>query len=56
MDTKPSKNSPPLRIICENPEAEWKRHNFKLDIFIAIAPATLTFANPTFVALIEKLF
>ncbi len=30
--------------------------NFKMNIFIAIALISLTFANPTFVALIQKLF
>jgi len=30
--------------------------NFKLNIFIAVALIALTFANPTFVALIQKLF
>ncbi len=30
--------------------------NFKLNLFIAIALLALTLANPTFVALIERLF
>ncbi|MBI5750511.1 MAG: hypothetical protein HZA00_15450 [Nitrospinae bacterium] len=34
----------------------FKSLNFKLNIFIAIALITLTFANPTFVKLIERLF
>ncbi len=33
-----------------------KNHNFKLNLFIAIALIALTFANPTFVQLIGKLF
>jgi len=37
-------------------DEKFKSLNFKLNIFIAIALAALTFANPTFVALIEKLF
>ena len=37
-------------------DERFKSLNFKLNIFIAIALAALTFANPTFVALIEKLF
>lgn len=37
-------------------EERFKSLNFKLNIFIAIALAALTFANPMFVALIEKLF
>jgi len=34
----------------------FKSLNFKLNIFIAIALIALTFANPTFVKLIEKIF
>lgn len=37
-------------------DEKFKSLNFKLNIFIAIALAVLTFANPTFVALIGKLF
>jgi hypothetical protein len=37
-------------------DEKFKSLNFKLNIFIAIALAALTFANPTFVALIGKLF
>ena len=37
-------------------DEKFKSLNFKLNIFIAIALIALTFANPTFVALIEKLF
>lgn len=37
-------------------EEKFKSLNFKLNIFIAIALCSLTFANPTFVKLIEKLF
>jgi len=33
-----------------------KSLNFKLNLFLAIALIALTFANPTFVALIQKLF
>jgi flagellar motility protein MotE (MotC chaperone) len=35
---------------------KFKSLNFKLNLFLAIALAALTFANPTFVGLIEKLF
>ena len=35
---------------------KFKALNFKLNIFLAIALAALTLANPTFVALIEKIF
>ncbi len=35
---------------------KFKGLNFKLNIFIAIALIALTFANPTFIKLIEKLF
>jgi len=37
-------------------DEKFKSLNFKLNIFVAIALAALTFANPTFVGLIEKLF
>ncbi|MBI3599120.1 MAG: hypothetical protein HY097_00550 [Nitrospinae bacterium] len=37
-------------------EERFKSLNFKLNIFIAIALIALTFANPTFVKLIERLF
>lgn len=37
-------------------EEKFKILNFKLNIFIAIALIALTFANPTFVKLIEKVF
>lgn len=37
-------------------EEKFKSLNFKLNIFIAVALIALTFANPTFVGLIEKLF
>jgi len=33
-----------------------KSLNFKLNLFLAIALIALTFANPTFVALIQKMF
>jgi len=33
-----------------------KSLNFKLNLFLAIALIALTFANPTFVGLIEKIF
>jgi len=37
-------------------DEKFKSLNFRLNIFIAIALIALTFANPTFVKLIEKLF
>jgi hypothetical protein len=37
-------------------EERFKSLNFKLNLFIAIALLALTFANPTFVNLIERLF
>lgn len=37
-------------------DEKFKSLNFKLNIFIAIALIALTFANPTFVKLIEKIF
>ncbi|MDZ7361934.1 MAG: hypothetical protein ONB46_14590 [candidate division KSB1 bacterium] len=37
-------------------DEKFKSLNFKLNLFLAIALAALTFANPTFVGLIEKLF
>jgi hypothetical protein len=37
-------------------DEQFKRLNFKLNIFIAIALIALTFANPTFIRLIEKIF
>jgi len=37
-------------------DEKFKSLNFKLNLFIAIALIALTFANPTFVALIQKLF
>jgi hypothetical protein len=37
-------------------DEKFKSLNFKMNLFIAIALIALTFANPTFVALIEKLF
>jgi hypothetical protein len=37
-------------------DEKFKSLNFKLNIFIAIALIALTFANPTFVQLIGKLF
>jgi len=37
-------------------DEKFKSLNFKLNLFLAIALIALTFANPTFVALIQKLF
>jgi len=37
-------------------DEKFKSLNFKLNLFLAIALVALTFANPTFVGLIEKLF
>ncbi len=37
-------------------DEKFKSLNFKLNLFLAVALAALTFANPTFVGLIEKLF
>ena len=37
-------------------DERFKSLNFKLNIFIAIALIALTFANPTFVGLRQKLF
>lgn len=37
-------------------DEKFRSLNFKLNIFIAIALIALTFANPTFVKLLEKLF
>jgi hypothetical protein len=37
-------------------EEKFKSLNFKLNIFLAIALIALTFANPTFVAIIQRLF
>ncbi|MEW6609370.1 MAG: hypothetical protein AB1414_18315, partial [bacterium] len=37
-------------------DEKFKSLNFKFNIFIAIALIALTFANPTFVKLIEKVF
>ncbi|MEW6618816.1 MAG: hypothetical protein AB1422_05650 [bacterium] len=37
-------------------DEKFKSLNFRLNIFIAIALIALTFANPTFVKLIEKVF
>lgn len=37
-------------------DERFKSLNFKLNIFIAIALIALTFANPTFIKLIEKIF
>jgi len=37
-------------------EEKFASLNFKLNIFIAIALIALTFANPTFVQLLQKLF
>ena len=37
-------------------DERFKTLNFKLNIFIAIALITLTFANPTFVELIKQIF
>ncbi|MEW5767865.1 MAG: hypothetical protein AB1797_09620 [bacterium] len=37
-------------------DEKFKSLNFKLNIFIAIALMALTFANPAFVKLIEKIF
>jgi len=37
-------------------DERFKSLNFRLNIFIAIALIALTFANPTFIKLLEKLF
>jgi hypothetical protein len=37
-------------------EERFKSLNYKLNIFIAIAFLALTFANPSFVSLLEKIF
>jgi len=37
-------------------EERFRSLNFRLNIFIAIALIALTFANPTFIKLLEKLF
>jgi len=37
-------------------DEKFKSLNFKLNLFLAIALIALTFANPTFVALIQKIF
>jgi len=37
-------------------DEKFKGLHFKLNLFIAIALIALTFANPTFVALLQKMF
>jgi len=45
-----------FKSLEERMDERLKSMNFKLNIFLVLALSALTFANPNFVALIQKLF
>lgn len=45
-----------FKSLEQRTDEKFKSLNFRLNIFLAIALIALTFANPAFVALIQKLF